>query len=183
MTNSHVPSADTAESKLCASVSFRAATSKDTSWIEELEARCFGPGRFARTAFRVRERFPKEPKLSLVAEIGGEAVSSVAMTPISIGGVKGYLLGPLATDPVHRGQGAARFLVAEVTRQGLALGAAEFVLLVGDENYYGSLGFKRTKPGAIIFPGPVDPLRVLVHAAKSDLAETLGGAIAAFDAD
>lgn len=182
MTSSPDISANTADSKLCAAVSFRAATPQDNAWIEQLEARCFGPGRFTRAAFRVREQFPVDPALSLIAEIDGKAVSSVAMTPISVGGENGYLLGPLVTDPAHRGQGAARFLVEEVTKMALANGTGAFVLLVGDAPYYGPMGFVPTKPGAIIFPGPVDPLRILVHSSNSGLANMLGGKIAAFNA-
>ena len=142
----------------------RFATPADDEFVEKLQALAFGPGRFARTAFRVRERFPIDKSLSLIGEIGGVAVSSVWMTPISVGGINGYLLGPLATDPAYRGQGAGKLLVHEACRLALARGEGRFVLLVGDEPYYGPLGFARTTHGAIQFPGPVDPARVLLHA-------------------
>lgn len=158
----------------------RFATPQDDEFVENLQALAFGPGRFARTAFRVRERFPIDKSLSLIAEIGGVPVSSVWMTPISVGGVNGYLLGPLATDPNYRGQGAGKLLVREACRLALERGDVRFVLLVGDEPYYGPLGFARTTPGAVEFPGPVDPARVLVHAPDPALALTLKGPIAAF---
>jgi predicted N-acetyltransferase YhbS len=160
----------------------RFATPADDQFVEALQALAFGPGRFARTAFRVRERFPIDKSLSLIAEIGGKPVSSVWMTPISVGGCNGYLLGPLATDPEYRGQGAGKLLVREACRLALELERrdVEFVLLVGDEPYYGPLGFARTTHGAIQFPGPVDPARVLVHAPDATLATRLAGPIAAF---
>src|SRR6185437_3125093 len=96
-------------------------------------------------------------------EIGGRAVSSVWMTPISVGGINGYLLGPLATDPNYRGQGAGKLLVKDACRMALERGEGKFVLLVGDEPYYGPLGFAKIAHGAIQFPGPVDPDRVLLH--------------------
>jgi predicted N-acetyltransferase YhbS len=161
---------------------FRHATPDDDVFVENLQALAFGPGRFARTAFRVRERFPIDTSLSLIGEIGGKAVASVWMTPISVGGTDGYLLGPLATDPVYRGLGAGKLLVREACREALARGQGSFVLLVGDEPYYGPLGFARTTPGAIQFPGPVDPNRVLLHSADPALAVTLKGKIAAFGA-
>jgi predicted N-acetyltransferase YhbS len=48
-----------------------------------------------------------------------------------------------------------------------SLAAAErdghrLVILVGDEPYYGQLGFRRVAPGRITLPGPVDPDRLLV---------------------
>ena len=110
----------------------RFATPADDHFVEELQALAFGPGRFARTAFRVRERFPIDPSLSLIGEIGGLPVSSVWMTPISVGGINGYLLGPLATDPKYRGQGAGKLLVREACRLALGRQEGHFVLLVGD---------------------------------------------------
>jgi predicted N-acetyltransferase YhbS len=104
------------------------------------------------------------------------------MTPISVSGTDGYLLGPLATDPAHRGRGAGKLLVKEVSALALARGEGSFVLLVGDEPYYGPLGFAPTTPGAIQFPGPVDPKRVLLHSADPTLALRLSGPIAAFGA-
>ncbi len=160
----------------------RLATAADDAFVEELQALAFGPGRFARTAFRVRERFPIDRSLSLVAEIDGQRVASVWMTPVSVDGVDGYLLGPLATDPAYRGRGAGKLLVREVTRLALARGEGSFVMLIGDEPYYGPLGFAPTTPGAIQFPGPVDPTRVLLHSADPTLALRLSGPIAAFGA-
>ena len=162
--------------------SIRVATPEDDRFVEDLQALAFGPGRFARTAFRVRERFPIDKSLSLIAEIDGVPVASVWMTPISVGGVNGYLLGPLATDPNYRGRGAGKLLVKEVCRLALERGEGSFVLLVGDEPYYGPLGFAKTTHGAIQFPGPVDPARVLVHAPDETLALRLAGPIAAFGA-
>jgi predicted N-acetyltransferase YhbS len=158
----------------------RLATPEDDVFVEALQALAFGPGRFARTAFRIRERFPIDKTLSLIGEIAGKPVSSVWMTPISVGGVNGYLLGPLATDPGYRGLGAGKLLVREACRLALERQDGEFVLLVGDEPYYGPLGFARTTLGAIEFPGPVDPARVLLHAPDPTLATRLAGPIAAF---
>jgi len=69
-----------------------------------------------------------------------------------------------------------------VCERALARGEGSFVLLVGDEPYYGPLGFAKTVHGAIQFPGPVDPARVLLHSADPSLALTLAGPIAAWNA-
>jgi predicted N-acetyltransferase YhbS len=158
----------------------RPATDEDTVFIDELQAIAFGPGRFARTAFRIRERFPIDPTLSLVAEVDGIACGSVWMTPISIGGKNGYMLGPLATHPNYRKLGAGKLLAREVTQRTLARGEGEFVMLVGDRDYYCPLGWEPTTLGNIQFPGPVDPTRVLLYAEVKSLAATLAGPIAAF---
>ncbi|RYG97414.1 MAG: GNAT family N-acetyltransferase, partial [Alphaproteobacteria bacterium] len=94
----------------------RFATPADDRFVEDLQAIAFGPGRFARTAYRVRERFPIDPTLSLIAEVDGQACGSVWMTPISVGGIDGYMLGPLATHPDFRKRGAGKLLAKEVSR-------------------------------------------------------------------
>lgn len=162
--------------------SVRFATPADDEFVESLQALAFGPGRFARTAFRVRERFPIDSSLSMIAEVDGVPCGSVWMTPISVGGLDGYLLGPLATHPDFRKRGAGKLLAREVTKAALARGAGSFVLLVGDQDYYCPLGWVPTIPGAIQFPGPVDPNRVLLYSYDPTLAARLSGPIAAFGA-
>lgn len=154
----------------------------DAEWIEHLHEVSFGPGRFARAAFRVRERFATDPGLNAIAEIGGERAASVRMTPVGVGGVSGYLLGPLMTDPAFRKQGAGRSLVRHVCALALERPASRFVLLVGDRAYYEPLGFAPTIPHAIRFPGPVDPSRVLVFSAEPEMAGRLAGEVGAFGA-
>ncbi|MCR6672392.1 GNAT family N-acetyltransferase [Devosia ginsengisoli] len=158
----------------------RPATSADDSFIEELQAIAFGPGRFSKTAYRIRERFPIDPSLSLVAEVDGTACGSVWMTPVSIGGINGWMLGPLATHPNFRKLGAGKLLAREVTKRALARGDGQFVMLVGDRDYYCPLGWEPTALGNIEFPGPVDPTRVLLFAEDKSLATTLSGPIAAW---
>lgn len=174
------PPAEKAVRPLPGTLTIRPETPDDADWIEELHALCFGPGRYARAAFRVRERFATDPGLCRVAELGERPVSSVRLTPISLSGLDGYLLGPLATDPAYRGLGAARALVHDVCTTALARQEGRFVLLVGDFSYYGPLGFVRTTRGTITFPGPVDPDRILVMTPETNLPEMLAGPVAAF---
>ena len=112
-----------------------------------MQAIAFGPGRFAKTAYRIRERFKIDKSLSLVAEVDGTACGSVWMTPISIGGINGWMLGPLATHPNFRKLGAGKLLAREVTKRALARGDGQFVMLVGDRDYYCPLGWEPTTLG------------------------------------
>ena len=133
----------------------------DAPAIEALHRRVFGPGRFARAAFRLREGVPHDPHLSLVATLDGRMIGSVRLTPIAIGGRPALLLGPLAVDPAWKGQGAGKLLVRSALQAARAAGHS-LALLVGDEPYYGPFGFQRLAPYAITLPGPADPARVLV---------------------
>lgn len=161
-----------------AALSIRLETPDDDPWIEALHEVSFGPGRFARTAYRVRERIGVDPSLSFIAEVGGQRAASVRMTPIAISGRKGYMLGPLMTDPEFRKQGAGRALVRHVCHLAHARDGVEFVLLVGDFAYYGPLGFVQTRPATIRFPGPVDPARILIQAPDPGLVAALEGSLA-----
>ena len=136
--------------------------------IETIHAAAFGPGRFARAAFRIREGGPQDRTLSRVALLDGEVIASVRLTPIVIGNSAALLLGPLAVKPEHMNRGIGRKLMQECLTQAHQQGHA-LVLLVGDEPYYGPFGFKRVPHGTVIFPAPVDPNRIL-------LCELTGGA-------
>ena len=116
------------------------------------------------------------------AEVDGQPCGAVWMTPISVGGIDGYMLGPLATHPDFRKRGAGKLLAREVTRLALERGEGEYVMLVGDRDYYCPLGWVPTVPGAVAFPGPVDPTRVLVYSLDPSLAARLAGPIRAFGA-
>jgi len=134
--------------------------------IEALHEDAFGPGRFTRAAFRLREQGPHDAAFSFVAlSAGGELLGSVRMTPVvtDASGHHGYLLGPLAVAVAHKNRGFGRALVRRAVEQAGAIGTARFVLLVGDAPYYGPLGFVPVRPGRLAMPGPVDPTRLLVH--------------------
>jgi predicted N-acetyltransferase YhbS len=136
------------------------ATEDDAEPIERLNERVFGPGRFARAAYRIRETTDPDPALSFVARVGTLLVGASAMTPIAIGDAPALLLGPLIVEPVFRSQGIGEALV--MTSLEAAKGAGwKLVILVGDEPYYARMGFRRIPTGHISLPGPVDPERLL----------------------
>lgn len=153
---------------------YRLEQPTDNAEIEALHAETFGPGRFVRAAFRLREGVPHDPTLSFVALSGDELAASVRLTPIRIGERPAILLGPLAVKPPYKGRGAGKQLV-RISLQAAREAGHKVVLLVGDEPYYGPLGFTRLAPYAITLPAPVDPNRVLVAALTPDALDGLGG--------
>ena len=153
----------------------------DAQSIERLHERTFGPGRFVLSAYRIREHVDHVLELSFTARIGTLLVGSVRQLPVLVGETPALLLGPLTVEPPFRGRGVGRLLMERALKDAKAKGH-RLVLLVGDEPYYGPLGFAPTTHGAIQFPGPVDPKRVLLHSADQTLALRLAGPIAAFGA-
>jgi predicted N-acetyltransferase YhbS len=135
-------------------------TPDDAEPIQRLNERVFGPGRYARTAYRIRERAEADPGLSFVARVGTLIVGANAMTPIRIGEFPALLLGPLIVEPVFRSQGIGEALVIRSLSEAKAAGW-KLVILVGDEPFYARMGFQRVPPGQIVLPGPVDPARLL----------------------
>lgn len=135
----------------------------DGDWqqITRLDERAFGPGRFARTAYRLREGVRPDYSLSFVAHVGTLLVGSNIVTPIRIAGAPALLLGPLTVDPAFRSRGIADALMQRSLAAAKAAGHG-LVLLVGDAPFYAKAGFKPAPHGHFKMPGPVDPARLLV---------------------
>ncbi len=136
-------------------------TPDDAEAIERLHERTFGPGRFARTAFRIREGRAHTLELSFTARIGTLLIGSVRLTPICIGETPALLLGPLTVEPPFRSRGVGKALVKRALKEAQAKGH-RLVVLVGDEPIYKNSGFKRIAKGQVKMPGPVDPARLLI---------------------
>lgn len=128
--------------------------------VEAIAAKVFGPGRFARAAERVRETSPPDPRLSLVALVRGEVIGSVRQTRVYVGNRPAVMLGPLAVRPSHKGLGIGRRLMG--LAEDVARDAGErAIVLVGDASYYEPLGYGMLPSASVMFPGPVDPTRIL----------------------
>lgn len=147
--------------------------------IEELHADAFGPGRFARAAFRLREQGPHDAALSFTAtDAGGSLLGSVRQTWIcgDMDARQGLLLGPLAVSPTVKNKGIGKALVKRCADEAGVAGAA-YVLLVGDAPYYAPLGFQPVPRGHVTFPGPVDPARILMFPLETGMLDAAIGTI------
>jgi predicted N-acetyltransferase YhbS len=151
-------------------------TAADAVAIERLYERTFGPGRFAQTAYRLREQATHRAELSFTARIGTLLVGSVRLSPIRIGETKALLLGPLTVEPAFRERGVGQALIERALKEASASGH-RLVILVGDEPYYGKSGFKPIPPGRAIMPGPVDPARLLVAELSAGAFDGVSGPI------
>ncbi len=100
------------------------ATPEDESLSKICRPWHSAPGALPVPPSGVRERFPIDKSLSLIAEVDGTPAGCVWMTPISVGGIDGYMLGPLATHPNFRKRGIGKLLAREVTRLRWSVGRA-----------------------------------------------------------
>jgi predicted N-acetyltransferase YhbS len=154
----------------------RAKTTADEPEVAALIARCFGPGRYAKTAYRLREGVNPEADLSFVAVEDGVLRGSVQFWLVFIGGEPALLLGPLAVESKQRGRGIGIALMEHGIVEARRLGHGA-IILVGDLSYYARVGFSRLAPGVVQMPGPVDPERVLGLALKNGALGRLAGPV------
>ncbi|MEO4001383.1 N-acetyltransferase [Mesorhizobium sp. CAU 1732] len=158
-----------------ADVAYAPETAAHDLEIEDINAEAFGPGRFARAAYKIREGGPHRRDLSFVAIVDGKVIASVRMTEVAAGEGRALLLGPLAVRPAYKNLGIGKRLVA------IALDAARkdgcrLVLLVGDAPYYAPLGFSKVVPfGQVVMPRPVDPRRLLAAELQAGSLDSFAG--------
>ena len=148
----------------------------DMARVEALNAESFGPGRFAKSAYRLREGVLPVAGLSFVAVEGDVLRGSVRFWPVKVGGHEELLLGPLAVQSSQRGRGIGIALM----QAGIAAaqqGPWRGILLIGDEPYYTKVGFSRLPPGRVRFPGPVDQNRILGLSLKAGELLNLSGQV------
>jgi predicted N-acetyltransferase YhbS len=129
--------------------------------IERVLDRAFGPGRFAKTSERVRERGARlEPALSRVAvDDVGEVIGVCRIWRVKAG-AELFFLGPLAVDPDAQATGLGLTLTREAVTACRVSGGAG-VVLIGAERFFRPLGFTIVPEDRLKLPGPVDPQRFL----------------------
>lgn len=138
------------------SAAVEAETPADAAAADALVLAAFGPGRFAKTAERLRER--AGIAAGFVIREGDRVVGSVRLWRIVAGEASALFLGPIAVDAASRRTGLGADLVAACIDHARGAGVAG-VLLVGDPPYFTRFGFQAAPD--VHLPGPVDPRRVL----------------------
>jgi predicted N-acetyltransferase YhbS len=133
---------------------------EDAALVDALVAASFGPGRYVKSAYRLREGVAPDATLSFVAIEDGVLRGSVRFWPVKVGEYAALLLGPLAVEGDQRGRGIGIALMNRGIEEARKAGHAA-IILVGDEPYYSRVGFKKLPHGSVKFPGPVDQSRIL----------------------
>lgn len=130
-------------------------TQADAPAVEALVLAAFGPGRFAKTAERLRER--AAIAAAFMARQDDRIVGSVRLWRIRIGDTPALFLGPIAVEGAHRGLGVGAALVDACLKAADLEGLG--VLLVGDAPYFARFGFHSAVGPRL--SGPVNADRLL----------------------
>lgn len=146
----------TAAPVLATSFRITPETDADREEVDALVMAAFGPGRFAKTAERIRET--ARLAAAFIAREDGRLIGSVRLWSITVDGLDALFLGPITVAGDARRGGLGGDLVGvcigEARQQGVA-----GVLLVGDPPYFQRFGFQPAPD--VRLPGPADPRRVL----------------------
>lgn len=148
--------------------------------LEAVLDHAFGPGRFAKTSERVRERGARfEPTLTRVAMEDGRPVGVCRMWTVSVGssGLALYL-GPLAVEPAAQHHGVGAHLVRACVDAARAAGASA-IITVGRAAFFEQIGFSLIPKGRVALPGPVDHSRFLWNVFAPGAGGQLAGMVSA----
>ncbi|HUO93831.1 MAG TPA: N-acetyltransferase [Rhizomicrobium sp.] len=154
----------------------REERAEDRAAIDALVEKSFGPGRFAKSAYRLREGVDPEADLSFVAIEDGALRGSNRFWPVIVGDMPALLLGPLAVETERRGRGMGIQLMQRGIDEARAKGHRA-IILVGDLPYYSRVGFVPVKRGRVKLPGPVDLARLLGLSLVEGALEALEGPV------
>jgi predicted N-acetyltransferase YhbS len=146
---------------------------QDGPLVDALIDRAFGPGRFTKVSERVREFATFAPEFSVCAWSEGRLLGCARMWCVRVGGRPVTFLGPFAVELGERNAGFGARMITRASEAAAAAGETH-VVLVGDEAYFGRVGFSTAAGRAVVMPGPVDPRRVLVRALRPDAGELAG---------
>lgn len=147
--------------------------------IETLYDKTFGPGHFAKTAERLRERNKSIPQVNRVAVQDGRVIGACRVWPILVGdgAVSALFIGPVAVDPDFQGKRLGLSVTGEALEAATNAGWGAAVI-IGSPRYFFELGFTTVAANRFVFPGPQDMSRVMVRD-LSGRADQLAGSITA----
>ena len=118
------------------SVRIDAETPADAASVEALVMAAFGPGRYAKTAERIRER--AGIAAGFVARENGRVIGAVRLWSITVGEQPALFLGPITVSADSRKGGLGADLVQACIDHAGETG----ILLVGDAPYFDRFGFR-----------------------------------------
>ena len=139
----------------------RTETASDEAEVRRLTSLGFDESHKNRNIWHLRNNDPIS-NLCLVAvdeNDKGHLLGSIKFWPITIAGLPSVLLGPLAVDPMLRGQGIGMALVREGLQRAESAPWA-FCFVSGEPEYYPRLGFSKIASQQIDLPAHIEDERL-----------------------
>ncbi len=139
--------------------------------IETVLDAAFGPGRFGRTAYAIRQGMAWLPALSFALEDGAQLIGTIQCWPVALIGGAGeaaplIMVGPVAVVPARQGEGHGRALMDAAMAAARDQADAP-LMMIGDPEYYGRFwGFSAEPTAHWRTPGPVEPRRLLARSVR-----------------
>ena len=136
---------------------------KDHVEVEQLLDLVFTPRRKLLSSYQLRSSANKVNKLSyVIKDSSNSVVGSIRFWNIKIDShsSRGLLLGPLAIHPIYQSEGLGEKLVFKGIEQAYA-DNWNWVILVGDVDYYSKFGFSKKPIRGISLGGGLDDARLL----------------------
>lgn len=129
----------------------------------------FGTDRYNKSSYKLRENCQNIADLNyVIAHNKPNGITQIAATiafwQMDISGKKALLLGPLAVHEDFQGQRLGQYLMVETIKKAIEKAKTnqwQFIILIGDLDYYAKIGFQRVPEGALDYPQPTDPKRIL----------------------
>ena len=152
-----------------ASLTLQPLATQPPGAVEALLDHAFGPGRHARTAYKVRGAARTIDRLSFAAVEGGRLVGTIQCWPVELAGDDGerhplVMVGPVAVEPARQQDGIGRRLMTAALDAARVEGLDDRLMLIGDPEYYGRFfGFTADATGSWRLPGPVEARRLLAR--------------------
>ncbi len=145
--------------------------------LETLLDKAFGAKRYQKSSYKLRKTSVQINELSYITVDDNQTIiASIAYWQFDIAGFKALLLGPLAVDPDYQNKGLGKKLInktLQLAKQMAKKADWKMVILIGDLDYYSKSGFKQVPQGAINYPSPTDPKRILYQNFEQGFFENL----------
>jgi predicted N-acetyltransferase YhbS len=120
------------------------------------------------------------PALSLLAEIGGEAIGHILLTKAHVIGARSsattLALAPLSIVPEHQSRGVGKQLVRAAHERAAALGF-ESIVLVGIATYYPQFGYEPLHRYPITLPFAVPEDECMILALRPNALDGMAGKV------
>lgn len=152
---------------------------------ETLLDRAMGVDRKTKSSEKIRHaRLPADGLALVARDRAGHVIGTVRLWNIEAGidangqPIDALLLGPLAVDPEHEGEGIGSALMRAAIMEAKKRDHGA-ILLVGDAAYYERFGFSAAKAQHLVMPGPFARERFLGLELKSGYLDGAAGMIVA----